>query len=191
MTTDFSIRDAAREDAREIAKLYLIASDGLAEYIWRQIDMPGLSPEEIGAHRYAREDVPFSYQRCMMAERDGRILGMLNGFEMPESDGQIEEDPVLQPYAELEDAGSYYISGIALYPDHRGQGIGSALLKAAHERARNLNLPRASLICFERNQGALRLYQRFGYEEQDRRPLVPHPTLHYTDGDAILMVRSV
>jgi hypothetical protein len=37
----------------------------------------------------------------------------------------------------------------------------------------------------------MRFYDRLGYREKDRRPIVPHPTLHYADGDAILLVREV
>ena len=48
-----------------------------------------------------------------------------------------------------------------------------------------------SLICFERNEGAMRLYRRLGFSEIDRRPIVPHPSLHYRDGDALLMAREV
>ena len=191
MARRFTLRDATREDAGEIAKLFLISSDGLAEYIWSQIDAPGQSLAQIGAERYAREGVAFSYEKCIVAERNGIIVGMLHGFEMPESDGSVTEDPVLRPYAELEDAGSYYVSGVALFPDHRGQGIGTALLGAAHERAASLRLPRASLICFEMNEDAMRLYKRFGYQEFARRPLVPHPMLHYKEGDAILLVKAI
>ena len=191
MARSFSLRDARREDAGEIAKLFLISSDGLAEYIWSRIDAPGQSLAQIGAGRYAREGVAFSYENCMIAERNGTIVGMLHGFEMPESDGAVEEDPVLHPYSALEDAGSYYVSGIALFPDHRGQGIGTALLDAAHERTKTLSLPRTSLVCFEQNEGAMRLYQRFGYQEIARRPLVPHPMLHYKEGDAALLVKTM
>jgi ribosomal protein S18 acetylase RimI-like enzyme len=69
--------------------------------------------------------------------------------------------------------------------------IGSRLMAEADSRARVLGLRRLSLICFERNHGAMRLYRRLGFEETDRRPLVPHPSLHYQDGDALLLVRTL
>jgi GNAT superfamily N-acetyltransferase len=193
-----TIRQARREDCAEIAKLFLISSDGLAEYIWSRTDMPGLSLSEIGERRYAREGVAFSYQNCLVAEADGAVIGMLHGFPMEapeaadaEAGAEPDPDPVLRPYGELEDYGSLYISGVALYPEHRGRGIGARLMEAARQRARALGLPRLSLICFERNQEAMRLYARLGYQEADRRPIVPHPTLHYRDGDAVLLVRPV
>jgi ribosomal protein S18 acetylase RimI-like enzyme len=189
---DLDIRWARRHEAGEIARLFLISSDGLAAYIWSRMDMPGLSLEEIGAARYAREDTAFSYEKCLVAERGGRIVGMVHSFPMEaDPDARSEEDPVLRPYAELEDVGSLYVSGLAVHPEHRGAGIGAELMECAHERARAKGLPRVSLICFERNARAMRFYDRLGYREKDRRPIVPHPTLHYADGDAILLVREV
>lgn len=187
------IRPAVREDCAEIAKLFLISSDGLAEYIWGRMDMPGLSLIEVGAQRYAREETAFSYQNCLVVEQDGKVVGMLHCFPMdPDPDSsEAESDPVLRPYSELEDYGSLYISGIAFYPNYRNQGLGTRLLEAAQDQARRLGLPRVSLICFERNEAAMRLYRRFGYREIDRRAIVPHPALHYSDGDALLLVRDV
>ncbi len=63
-------------------------------------------------------------------------------------------------------------------------------MAAVNRRARELALPRISLICFERNEGATRLYRRLGFRKIDRRALVPHPALHYQDGDAVLLARE-
>ena len=134
---------------------------------------------------------PFSYEKCLLAVSGEQVLGMLHSFAMPpRNEGEVEEDPVLRPYAELEDAGSLYVSAVALYPQYRGNGIGTLLLAAADEEARRQELPRVSLICFEMNEGAMRLYRRFGYREIDRRALVPHPCLHYEEGDAVLLAKD-
>jgi ribosomal protein S18 acetylase RimI-like enzyme len=187
------IRAARREDSREIARLFLVSSGGVAEYVWQQIDPLSRPPIEIGAERFAHEGVVFSYENCLVAELDGAVVGMLHAFPMeaPAEDATPEEDPVLRPYSELEEPGSLYISGIALDPACRGRGVGTRLLAAAEARARTFGLERLSLICFERNEQAMRLYARLGYTEAARRPLVPHPTLQYRDGDAVLLVRSV
>jgi hypothetical protein len=47
------------------------------------------------------------------------------------------------------------------------------------------------LICFERNEDAMRLYRRLGFEALARRAVVPYPLLHYSDGDAVLLARVV
>ena len=199
----FAIRPARPEDCGDIAMLFLLSSGGLAEYIWSQAGPEGASLLETGRRRYAREGVDFSYQNCLVAEADGRVIAMLHSFVMPPRDETGDEaaandndngepvDPVLQPYAELEDPGSLYVSGVAVTPEHRGCGLGRRLMEQARARAEALDLPRVSLICFEANETAMQLYRRLGYAEVDRRPVVPHPSLHYSAGDAVLLVRGL
>jgi ribosomal protein S18 acetylase RimI-like enzyme len=199
-----TFRPARPEDCGAIAELFLIASDGLAAYIWGQVAEDGESPLETGRRRYAREGAAFSYQNCLVAEDNGRVIAMLHCFPMPPRNKAEEKsandntdvggepvDPVLQPYAELEDPGSLYVSGVAVRPEHRGRGIGRQLMERARARAESLGLSRASLICFEANQVALQLYRRLGYVEVDRRAIVPHTSLHYSEGDALLLVRGL
>ena len=190
--TKVTIRPARAEDSATIAQLFLISSDGLAEYIWSKVAEPGESPLEAGARRYAREGVAFSYQNCVLAEIDGAVIGMTHSFPMDaDPEAAPEPDLVLRPYAELEDYGSLYLSGVAIFAPHRGRGIGTRLMAALDERARTLNRPRVSLLCFERNEEAMRLYRRLGFKELARRPAVPHPLLHYPDGDAVLLAKAV
>lgn len=206
---DILIRRARKEDSGAIAGLFRISSDGLADYIWSRLESgAGRSLIEIGLARYEREGVPFSYQNCVIAERGGRIAGMIHCFPMEPPDPPVDPavdptvdpaanptvdppDPVLAPYAELEDEGSLYISGLALWPEDRNAGIGTRLLAAAAARTLDLGLPRLSLICFEANHRAMRLYRRLGFIEVARRPLVPHPCLKYESGDAVLMALTL
>jgi len=168
----------------------MIASDGIAEYIWSRTRTPDLSLLEIGERRYARVGTAFSFENCLVAEKDGAVVGMVHCFPMHRQEGadtEEEVDPVLAPYTELEDYDSLYISGLAIFHEYRNLGIGTLLLKEARRRGRALGLERLSLICFEKNTRALRLYQRLGFRELRRRPVVPHPFLHYREGAAILL----
>ena len=102
-------------------------------------------------------------------------------------------DPVLLPYAFLEEDNSYYISGMAVFADYQGNGIGSRLLEIAESNAIEHGLSKLSLIVFEQNIGAKKLYDKTGYVEIMRHPIVPHPIvphplIHFT-GDALLMVK--
>lgn len=81
---------------------------------------------------------------------------------------------ILRPYAELEEPGSLYLAGLAI-----------------EARCRGARLGRGSTICFAMNTGAYRLYERRGYVATDRRALVPHPTLRYAAGDAVLLVKTL
>lgn len=183
------VRRARKEDAAEIARLFLVSSDGLAAYIWGRIARPGEALAETGARRYARTGTAFSFESCLLVTVDGAVAGMAHAFPMPErAAGEVEDDPVLAPYAALEDAGSLYLSGLAVDAAHRGRGIGNALMDRVEDQAVEKGCGRVSLICFERNEGAMRFYRRRGYREIARRPLVPHPTLRYAEGDAVLLV---
>lgn len=190
------VRPARLEDCGDIARLFLIASDGLAEYIWSRIAPAGASLLEVGRRRYAREGVDFSYRNCLVAEQDGRVVAMVHSYPMrpreATASGSGERpDPVLQPYAELEDPGSLYVAGLAVYPEHRGRSLGRRLMAEVRARAEALGLPRVSLICFEHNDRAMQLYRRLGFVEVDRRPVVPHACLPYGEGDALLLVRGL
>lgn len=188
--TNVTLRWARREDSEHIARLFQISAGGVADYIWNLIDPSGRPLLEIGTERYARENAVFSYENCVMADIDGAVAGMMHVFQMRQPVEVDEEDidPVLRPYDELELPNTFYISGIAFYPEHRGQGIGSRLLDLASEIARDRKLDGVSLIAFAQNEAAVRLYLRKGYEIVDSRPVVAHEMINYT-GDAVLMVR--
>lgn len=191
---DVTFRPATRADARVIAELFRISSEGVADYVWSKIDDPeyaNLDLVERGEKRYSRENVDFSYQNCDVAEIDGEPVGMLHAYVMGDDVGHAPDDmdPVLRPYAELEEPKSLYISGLALFDKYRGSGIGTRLLDFAYKRARAEGVKKISLICFAENTGACRLYEREGFKARDRRAVVPHPLIHH-GGDAILMVRS-
>jgi ribosomal protein S18 acetylase RimI-like enzyme len=191
MQAETRFRPARKEDCRTIAELYRISSDGVADYIWQGLAEPGEEHIEVGERRYAREDTVFSYRNCTVAERNGEVIGMLVAFPV-EPDSKVSEsdeevDPVLKPYSELERPESYYICGMALFPEYRGQGLGTRMLELARQQAYKRGLEELSLIVFEQNAGAKRLYERHGFWEMDRRPVVPHELIRYT-GDALLMV---
>jgi ribosomal protein S18 acetylase RimI-like enzyme len=188
-----TIRPATKADCRRIAELFQISSEGVVDYVWEQLraEYPGLAPLEIGERRYGRENTPFSYQNCLIAEHGGKAVGMLHAFVMAARDGPLGPiDPVLRPYAEMEVPGSFYIAGLAVLPEYRDRGIGTRLLRAARERARALGAAELSLIVFAGNDDALRLYAREGFKEIDRRRVVPHPLIAHT-GDAVLMTAPV
>src|SRR5687768_12836007 len=128
MRFEATLRPATRHDSRKIAELFKIASGGVAEYVWSTLASayPGLTPLEIGERRYASDEGAFSYKNCTVAELVGGVIGMLHAFPMddgpaPEKAGE-PTDPVLEPYAKLEVPGSYYISGMAVFPEYRGKG---------------------------------------------------------------------
>jgi ribosomal protein S18 acetylase RimI-like enzyme len=194
MTTnagDIQFRPAEKSDCRTIASLYSISSDGVADYIWTKLAQPGEDLLDVGQRRYERENSLFSYQNCTLATQAETIVGMLVAFPMfVDETAAPEEDPVLAPYSKLEDDNSYYVCGVAVFPEYRNRGIGTQLMKLAETQAIAKGVTNLSLIVFEQNVGAKRLYDRLGYRELAREAIVPHPLIHFT-GDAILMVKQM
>jgi ribosomal protein S18 acetylase RimI-like enzyme len=125
-----------------------------------------------------------------MVELEGRVIGMLVAFPMKVDAEYVETDPVLVPYSVLEEDESYYVCGMAIDAEFRGRGIGTHLLAEAEKTAQALGFAKLSLIVFEQNTRARRLYERYGYVEKRRHAVVPHPLIHYT-GDALLMVKRL
>lgn len=84
----------------------------------------------------------------LVAEVEGKVVGQL-GL-------QVCQNPRRRHVAEL---------GMGVSEDYQGQGIGSALLRAALEMADNwLNIRRMELIVYCSNEAAIALYERFGFE---------------------------
>jgi ribosomal protein S18 acetylase RimI-like enzyme len=184
-------RTATKEDCYELACLFRIASGGVADYMWSRLapKYPGLTPLEIGARRFAREGRNFSYKNCVVAEQDGAVIGMLFSFpieERPEV-GDEPVDPILKPYERLEMPGSFYICALALFAGFRGRGVGTEMLSIARKQAQEGGFGTLSLLVFEQNEGAVRLYERNGFEVSGRAPVVPHELIDHT-GDVLLMV---
>lgn len=184
-------RPATRSDSRDIALMYRMASDGVADYVWSTMAEPGEELLDVGQRRYAREDTDFSYLNCVMAACEDEVVGMLVAFPMePNDESDDAVDPVLLPYYRLEEAGSYYICGVAVLPDFRGKGIGSRFMAMAEKNAMEKGLDKTSLIVFEKNVRARGLYERLGYKERKREQVIPHELIRYT-GDALLMVKHL
>lgn len=184
-------RPAQRGDAREIARFFQITSEGGADYIWSLIAQPGEDLLEVGAARYAREGVNFSYENCLIAEHQGRVIGMMHSYVMRhDPHAEPVTDPVLAPYADMEIPDTLYISSLALDEGWRNQGLGATFLQAAQARCEALGLNGLSLIDYAANTGARRFYERHGFHIVKTCQITPHPLFRVT-GQAYLMSRPV
>ena len=184
-------RPARHDDAHEIARFFQITSEGGADYIWSLIAQPGEDLLEVGAARYAREGVNFSYENCLIAEHQGRVIGMMHSYVMRhDPHAEPVTDPVLAPYADMEIPDTLYISSLALDEGWRNQGLGATFLQAAQARCDALGLDGLSLIDYAANTGARRFYERHGFHIVKTCQITPHPLFRVT-WQSYLMSRPV
>jgi ribosomal protein S18 acetylase RimI-like enzyme len=64
----------------------------------------------------------------------------------------------------------FEVDNVAVAPDHRGTGIGRALLMHAEEEARRRGFDTVHLLTHEKMAENLALYDRIGYVEYGRHP---------------------
>jgi ribosomal protein S18 acetylase RimI-like enzyme len=173
---DIRIRPATKDDRRELAELINFAGEGLPLYLWERMAEEGETAWEVGCRRAAREEGSFSYRNATVAERDGAVVAALVGYPLADEPEAIGPDmpAMFVPLQELENLAprTWYVNVLAVYPDCRGQGLGTRLLDVAEQKAAEAGLSGLSIIVSDGNEGARRLYERCGYRERGTRPMV-------------------
>ncbi|WP_193367216.1 GNAT family N-acetyltransferase [Pelagibius marinus] len=174
--TDIRYRPATPADAEALAELINFAGEGLPLYLWERMAEPGESAWDVGRRRAQRETGAFSYRNAVVAERGGSVIAGLVAYRVADEPEPIDaETPgMFVPLIELENMvpGSWYVNVLAVFPQHRGQGLGGKLLEIAAEQARENASRGESIIVSDANTGARRLYERRGYRFVDQRPMV-------------------
>jgi len=188
-TSDSSCRPACQSDAQALADLIVLASEGLCLDVWANLAGPGESPIEVGRRRAARDEGAFSWRNAIVVDEGRGPVAALVGYPLPDQPEPIPADmpSLFVPLQELENeaCGTWYVNVLATFPEHRGQGHGSRLLRAAELAMRRAGRTSLSLIAAERNEGALRLYRRHGFVVRASRPAAaPH------QGHWLLMTRA-
>ena len=94
---DFDIRPAIKADIPDLAKLLLMATDGIVASLYDGV-IPGLATHEIVERRLAREDTCDSYVNCWVAaDTDScgaRVAGNLHAYPLDDVAGD-PPDPLV------------------------------------------------------------------------------------------------
>lgn len=121
----------------------------------------------------------FDPAACLIAVDDeGRIMGV-SGIEYEDgqflryrlsvmrahygSIGGVIRWLVMQVIHTAGDGKTVYISGLAVHPDARGQGVGTLLIEAVTAIARERSYDAVKLDVVDSNDDARRLYERLGF----------------------------
>jgi ribosomal protein S18 acetylase RimI-like enzyme len=176
-----TFRRATRADADDLAKLVGFASEGFSFHFWKLLAGPDRDPWEVGRERVSSETVGVSYRNALIAEQAGTTIGVLIGYPLGEgSDHDDAASALLVPLHELMSLApnTWYVHVLAAYPEHRGGGLGTALLREADQRAAATGTRGLSLVTSDTNTGARRLYERYGFREAARRRMVKNGWQH-------------
>jgi len=194
-------RPANVNDAAFLVPLIAESSGGVWPALWRALAEPGESVDAAGARYLTDTSNSLSVTNTVVAESNGLRVGLMTTYREHQSTTDETDTSTsralpsdvataLQPYRELSDPDSLFIAELCCSPEARGQGLGSQFLSQARESAATKGLPRVSLRVFTENVGAVRLYERFGFERIDQRSVVPHPDIT-VEGSVMLMACNV
>lgn len=187
-------RWATPDDADALAELINIAGEGLPAYLWERMAEPGETIWDVGRRRARREESTFSYRNAVVAEQEGAVVACLLGYALPDEPVAIGDDmpPMFVPMQELENmaAGTWYVNVLATYPEHRNRGHGRRLLALAERIAAAQGCRGLSIIVFDTNHDARRLYERCGYRASGARRLVKEDWVHPSE-EAVLLVKPL
>lgn len=112
----------------------------------------------------------FGYNGALEPTIDDAFHNLYSKYNI-ETTTTLYEDSETQP-------GEWYADIVAVYPEYRGHGIGTTLLKAAEDLAREDGATLIALNCEFENHNAHALYTHLGYETDSTRMLSGHPYFH-------------
>ena len=118
--------------------------------------------------------------RCLVAFTEGRLAGILGIHDQRGSFLEPSYGTMVRHYGHISGTfrtmllmlldhkappGDLYLDGIAVEPSQQGQGIGTALITAFEQRARDNGFASVSLEVIDTNPRAKALYVRMGYHK--------------------------
>jgi RimJ/RimL family protein N-acetyltransferase len=168
VSRDFTIRPAEPGDAAALVALANEVGSEPGGWLittsnWRTVN---------DERRYLRSLRRYSHAAVYVAEAEEGVVGRLSVGRDPH--------PASHHVADL---------GLMVAESYRRRGVGRALLEAAVDWARSHEVSKLELHVFPHNEGAIALYDQFGFEREGYRKR------HYRrpDGyvDAILMAYEV
>ena len=179
---DIIIRQARKEEAAQIAELFMLAWP-----VDEILESNGLTCEQLHESITliaAREETIYSYENTFVAEVDGKVVGAMCAYDG--ADYQRLKQPIVDTlgpdcgFAKLKEteAGEFYLDSVGVLPEYRGRGIASKLIDAQCEHAASLGHNVTGLIVDVDKPQAEALYTRLGFVHLDDKDFFGHTMKH-------------
>ena len=176
------IRQARKEEASQIAKLFMLA--------WPVDDIlesNGLTYEQLHesiTFIAANKETIYSYENTIVAEIDGKVAGAMCAYDG--ADYQRLKQPIVDVlgsdcgFAKMKEteAGEFYLDSVGVLPEYRGRGIASRIIEAQCERAASLGHKVAGLIVDIDKPQVEALYSRLGFTYLNDKDFFGHTMKH-------------
>jgi ribosomal protein S18 acetylase RimI-like enzyme len=171
---DPPFRLATPDDAPALVDFVDYAGSGMPMLVWRDLAGPDADARAYGLGLARSEHAPISYQNAIVVDRgQGPIAGLIS-YRRPLSPQPIgsASPSITVPWQELNNyaLGTWHIGAIAAYPQYRGRGLGTELMRLSERLRQASGANRSSLLVADTSR-ARRLYGRFGFREEARRPM--------------------
>ncbi len=185
---DYILRDAHKEEARELAVLINHAgtgpnNNGIDIVGWTLDAEEGENPFDYGGRIIAAEDGNYSYNNMRVIACGGKIAAVAMSFVIVKKTAEdLEKIPDLfMVFSNLTQTtvGSYYLDSLAVMPEFRGRKFGRLMLEDTIEIARNRNDKKICLLAFDENKLAIGLYEKVGFKRISSLGVPDHPAMPY------------
>lgn len=181
------IREARKEDAKELAPLIMIILEDMELEVFKDLSKETI--EALLIEGIQTEEYRYSYRHAHVCIRDGEIAGVVFGYR-GEKESIIDEpltdileakgfDSDIRLFTEKETfPGEWYLDSIVTAEKFRGRGVGTELLEALGQFATEDNEGVIGLNCDQSNAGAQKLYEKMGFKKTGEVTISGHEYNH-------------
>jgi ribosomal protein S18 acetylase RimI-like enzyme len=160
MNEDIQIRPAQPADAERAAILLYSAYNHIQMMYPPQEDLSNTFIRHL-EHFFREDGNRFSYQYIQVAEQRSAVVGLILSFGGRD---EAQLNATIGSWLEHEaHDDEWYVDALAVFRDAGHQGIGTHLLQAAEQQARQQHYPKIALNVALGNKEALSLYQHQHY----------------------------
>lgn len=184
------LRPSTTQDAPVFRRVFELASEGLAPWVWQQAATDEVDAADVGLLRCEKKLAEAAPGTAIVAEVGGQVAGGIITYDIGDVPEKIEPDTpeVFVPLIALENRAlrTHYVNALAVFPGFQRRGVGRKLLRAVTINALEKGM---SLIAEDANANAIGLYQSEGYVETARLPVIEGDGWTSPGENWILMIR--